>query len=146
MVCPLCGRSASTKPEVKGQGFWERLADFDPAKAFGVIQRAAGRGTLNVIGHFGPEEEREIHAAIRGRIVAILVEWLNKGWLTPEDLLPASSWSPGKPPKKPTLKPARKEKAAPPKPGVVQILPPAPAEGAGPMFPVGRYVKPTVAD
>ncbi len=101
VVCPLCGRSASTKPIVKGQGFWDRLADFDPAKAFGVIQRAAGRGTLDVIGHFGPEGEPEIHAAIQGRIVAMLVEWLNKGWISPEDLLPVSSWGPGKPPKKP---------------------------------------------
>ncbi|MGA2669813.1 MAG: hypothetical protein ABSF21_00090 [Dehalococcoidia bacterium] len=89
--CPICGVShgnrATHDPDKKyvvtsRHLFWEDVADFDPDKPFGVIQESLGRGTFNTIQHFSPNEDPTgSFTLVKGRILAVVKEWIAKGWI-----------------------------------------------------------------
>lgn len=98
-ICPVCGRAAGKKrieyPQkgyyqpVPTENFWEYTKDFDPDKPFGVIQEVgAGKGhSFKVIGHFNPEEDIDgFFPLVKARLLSAVKEWLNKGWLTEEEV------------------------------------------------------------
>jgi len=69
------------------RNYWEKTKGFDPDKPFGVIQEALGRGTFKFIGHFSPEEDIDgFFPLIKSRLLAATKEWLDKGWITREEL------------------------------------------------------------
>jgi hypothetical protein len=95
--CPVCGMAHGTevtdrvpgKPYIKlaRRNFWERTKEYDPAKPFGVIQETLGRGTFKTIGYFSPEEDQDgFFPLVKGRLLTAVKEWLDKGWLTREEL------------------------------------------------------------
>lgn len=98
-ICPVCGRAAGTKrleyPQkgyyspVPTENFWSYTQDFDPDKPFGVIQEVgAGKGhSFKVIGHFSPEEDIDGYfPLVKARLLNAVKEWLNKGWLTRDEV------------------------------------------------------------
>jgi len=98
-LCPVCGRAAGVKrleypqggywPGRSTQNFWEYTKDFDPDKPFGVIQEVGGgRGhSFKVIGYFNPEDDIDgYYPLIKARLLNAVKEWLNKDWLTKEEV------------------------------------------------------------
>jgi len=96
-ICPVCGRSAGTevietvpgKPYIKlaKRSYWERIKEFDPDKPFGVIQETVGRGSFRLIGYFNPEEDKDgYYPLIKLSLLNAIKAWLDKGWLTREEL------------------------------------------------------------
>ena len=67
-LCPVCGTAHGMKVTDRVEGkrwivlsrrnYWEWVQGFDPAKPFGTIQSSEGRGTLQLIGYFSPEEDQ----------------------------------------------------------------------------------------
>lgn len=90
--CPCCGRSISEGRAVKvgyitvGKTPYFDTIDWDPNKAFGVIQPASGRGSFRESREIGPEEAPELFDAVKKRFIDAVGEWRTKGWLTEEDL------------------------------------------------------------
>ena len=94
--CPLCGLSHGMvniydipgKPWLKtGQeNFWARTRNYEP-KPFGVIKEGAGRGTMAMVGYFDIDEDTDgYYPHIKARILVFLKEWVEKGWLTSEEI------------------------------------------------------------
>jgi len=101
-ICPVCGRAAGYqvtervpgKPYMvwKRENYWEKIRGFDPDKPFGVIQDVSqGRGkSFGVIGYFGPEEDTDgFFPLVKERLLAAVTEWVNKEWITKEEVLKA---------------------------------------------------------
>jgi len=95
-LCPVCGTAHGVKvtetipgkPYLKmaRRNYWELVKDFDPNKPFGVIQETAGRGSFRFLGYFSPEEDQDgFFPLVKGRLLAAVKEWLNKGWITKEE-------------------------------------------------------------
>lgn len=98
-LCPVCGRAAGRKrlEYPKGgywsppatENFWEYTQDFDPNKPFGVIQEVgAGKGhSFKVLGYFNPEDDVDgFFPLVKRRLLNAVKEWLDKGWLTKEEV------------------------------------------------------------
>lgn len=96
-ICPVCGtahgqevtQTVLGKPYIKlaKANYWERTKNFNPDKPFGVIQETLGRGSFKLIGYFSPEEDVDgFFPLVKERLVAATKEWLNKGWLTREEI------------------------------------------------------------
>jgi len=101
-ICPVCGRAAGYqvtervpgKPYMvlERQNFWEKTKEFVPDKPFGVIQDVSkGRGkSFKVIGYFNPEEDTDgFFPLVKGRLLAAMREWLDKGWISREEVFQA---------------------------------------------------------
>lgn len=95
-ICPVCGTAhgievterVEGKPYIKlaRRNYWERVKEFDPDKPFGVIQETLGRGSFRLVGYFSPEEDEDgFFPLIKGRLLAAVKEWINKGWITREE-------------------------------------------------------------
>ena len=92
-ICPLCGRTIPEKRAIKmgyvtvdKVGYFEGI-EWDPEKPFGVVYEAGGRGSLRNWQYISPEDAPELFEALKARFIQALREWINKGWLTEEDLL-----------------------------------------------------------
>lgn len=92
-ICPLCGKSIPTKRAIKiGYVTVDRIDYFDsinwdPNKPFGVSYSAAGRGSLRDWNYISPEEAPELFEAVKSRLIQAVREWVNKGWLSQEDIM-----------------------------------------------------------
>lgn len=96
-LCPVCGTAHGIevtdrvpgKPYIvlERRNYWERTKDFDPDKPFGVIQETIGRGSFRVLGYFSPEEDVDgFFPLVKARLLAATKEWLDKGWISREEL------------------------------------------------------------
>jgi hypothetical protein len=73
------------------ENYWIQPLSFDPDKPFGTIQEASGRGSLQVVGHFSPEDDPTgSWQLIKKRLLQLVTQWISKGWLTPEEVLKAA--------------------------------------------------------
>jgi hypothetical protein len=82
-LCPVCGKGAA-------KNYWDRIGEFDPGKAFGIIQELGrGRGRcFKTIGYFNPEDDTDgCFEAVKHRLLWALENWLRKGWLKSEEIL-----------------------------------------------------------
>ena len=95
--CPVCGTAHGTEVtetvpgklyiKLARRNYWERTKDYDPAKPFGVIQQAEGRGSFRLLGYFSPEEDVDgFFPLVKARLLAATKEWMVKGWITREEL------------------------------------------------------------
>jgi len=92
-ICPVCGKTIHEKRAIKAGyvtvdhiGYFASI-DWDPNKAFGFRQDVSGRGSLaNPREYIEPEDSPELFEAVKARFLAALKEWLDKGWLTREEL------------------------------------------------------------
>ncbi len=96
-LCPVCGRAVGYlwerdpifKTKLRRINYWEKTKEFVPDKPFGVIQQAgmANLRGFQVLGHFNPEEDTEgFFPLVRARLLEAVKEWLEKGWLTREEV------------------------------------------------------------
>lgn len=85
VACPMCGTSHGIR---NGKNYWSYTQNFDPDKPFGVIQEVGlGQGrSFRVIGTFGPEEDTETFNLVKSRLLTVVGEWRDKGWITDEDI------------------------------------------------------------
>ena len=94
--CPVCGVSHGTKVTETVEGkpyivlargnFWEKK-NWDSNKPFGSIQETLGRGTFKFLGYFQPEEDIDgYYPLVKDRLLSACKEWIDKGWLTREEL------------------------------------------------------------
>ncbi len=95
--CPICGMSHGTRAlrdpkrryiRIKRTNFWKEVQNFEENKPFGVIQESLGRGKWNFIGYFSPEEDVQgFFPLIKARLLTVIREWLNRGWLDSGDVM-----------------------------------------------------------
>ncbi|MDD3983960.1 MAG: hypothetical protein PHU54_08475 [Candidatus Omnitrophica bacterium] len=109
VACPLCGTSHGLRVTDRIEGkpwivlerenYWLKPLEFDKDKPFGVIQHAGGRGTLEVIGTFEPENDVSgSYTLIKQRLLQIVQHWVEKGWLTAEEVHQALALAVGESP------------------------------------------------
>lgn len=61
--------------------------EFDPDKPFGVEVQAMGRGIPPVVVRYlQPEDIPEDFARVKKRMLDAMLEWVKKGWLTPDEV------------------------------------------------------------
>ncbi len=94
--CPMCGYTRGMrnitprgKPWIKldEENFWERTREFTGDKAFGVVKTSEGRGTMRIVRYYGIDEDVEGYFPLmKARLLAVIGEWLEKGWITPEEV------------------------------------------------------------
>lgn len=90
--CPVCGRTVPQNRALKvggvvvGKvGYFESI-DWDPNKPFGVAKEASGRGSLANFRYINPDEAPELFEVLKARLIQALKEWINKGWLSPDEI------------------------------------------------------------
>jgi hypothetical protein len=100
VFCPCCGktfgeratrklpaRRPGTKPyQTLGTRFYTDTIDWDANKRFGCIMHTEGRGTLDFVRYFDPDEQPEWFDKTKARLLAALGEWIAKGWITAEEV------------------------------------------------------------
>lgn len=90
--CVLCGRTmgkrnilvAPGKPWTKigERNLWKETETFTGDKPFGVVKSSEGRGTMTFVRYYGIEEDEEGYfPAMKARLLNVISEWLEKGWL-----------------------------------------------------------------
>lgn len=97
--CVLCGRTMGMKNKtVEGKAWiklgednlWDKTGEFTGDKPFGVVKSSEGRGTMKMVRYYDIDEDREgFFPAMKARLLAILGEWIKKGWLTREEIIAA---------------------------------------------------------
>ncbi len=91
-LCPVCGRTIPEFRAIKvGYVTIDRInyfgsIEWDPNKAFGVKYRAGGRGSFQDTEPIKPEDAPELFNAVKKRLIDALHEWIQKGWITEEEL------------------------------------------------------------
>jgi len=91
-LCRLCGRTIPEKRAIKaGYVTVDRIdyfasIDWDREKPFGIIYPATGRGSLGQWQHIGPEAAPELFQAVKGRLLEAVREFLEKGWVSKEEV------------------------------------------------------------
>lgn len=107
VICPMCGRTAGHKRDLKEGSTWKKGAaynfwarEFDPDKPFGVVMGSEGRqppqkegdktGTIQKEGYFQPEEDGEFFHFVKHRLLQVIRNWIAKGWLTEAEVAAAA--------------------------------------------------------
>ena len=90
--CVLCGRTMGKrnitprgKPWIKlgDKNLWEETQTFTGDKPFGVVKSSEGRGTMQFERYYDIDEDEEGYFGfMKSRLLNVLGEWLEKGWLT----------------------------------------------------------------
>lgn len=90
--CPICGKTIIEKRAVKVAGVTVgKVGYFDNIEwredyPFGISFAAGGRGSLRDWHYIGPEDAPELFEAVKARFIQALKEWINKGWLSPDEI------------------------------------------------------------
>ena len=94
--CVLCGRTMGIrnitpegKPWIKlgEKNRWKETLDFTGDKPFGVVKTSEGRGTMKFERYYGIEEDEEGYfPSMKQRLLAVLREWQDKGWITKAEI------------------------------------------------------------
>lgn len=96
--CPMCGRGMGMrtvykvpkKPHMgieRRENLWEKTKDFHGEKPFGVVKVSQGKGTMKMLRYYDLDEDTEGYFPwMKRRLIAIISEWLAKGWLTKNEL------------------------------------------------------------
>ncbi len=101
--CPMCGRTMGKKTVyrqpgkpyfgiVRQENRWESTKEFTGEKPFGVVKSSEGRGSLKFERYYGIDEDQEGYFPLmKARLLAVIGEWLEKGWITQEEVSAALS-------------------------------------------------------
>lgn len=103
--CVLCGRTMGMKnvygeygdpkkPWTKTgeENRWESTKEFTGDKPFGVVKSSVGKGSLKMERYYDIDEDTEGYFPLmKNRLLAVIGEWLEKGWVTREELEEAMS-------------------------------------------------------
>lgn len=103
--CVLCGRTmgkrnilvAPGKPWTKigERNLWKETETFTGDKPFGVVKSSEGRGTMTFVRYYGIDEDTEgFFPPMKARLLAVVKEWLAKGWITQEEVAETMAASP----------------------------------------------------
>jgi len=66
---------------------WEETQKFTKDKPFGVVKSSEGRGTLKLERYYGIDEDEEGYFPLmKARLLAVIGEWLEKKWITREEV------------------------------------------------------------
>jgi len=66
---------------------WEKTKTFTGDKPFGVVKSSEGKGSMKFERYYGIDEDEEGYfLAMKARLLNIVSEWLEKGWLTKEEV------------------------------------------------------------
>ncbi len=96
--CPICGRTMGMKTvyRVPGKPYmgierrenrWESTQEFTGDKPFGVVKSSMGRGSLKFERYYEIDEDAEGYFPLmKARLLAVVGEWLDKGWITREEV------------------------------------------------------------
>jgi len=95
--CPMCGRTMGKrniylepgKPWTKTgeENRWEATKDFTGDKPFGVVKGSEGRGSMKLLRYYDVDEDTEGYFPLmKARLLAVVSEWLAKGWITKEEV------------------------------------------------------------
>ena len=91
--CPVCGktmgRSVTLKVKYMPLEYAPYLTtiEFDPNKPFGVALETLGRGLgKRVIRYLDPDDMPEDFELLKARLIQAKKEWVDKGWITPEEV------------------------------------------------------------
>ncbi|MBA7465025.1 hypothetical protein ES707_00186 [subsurface metagenome] len=96
--CPLCGRTMGKRTiyNIPGKPYfgierqdnlWEKTREFTGAKPFGVVKSSEGKGSMQFERYYGLEEDEEGYFPLmKARLLNIISEWLDKEWLSMEEL------------------------------------------------------------
>ena len=96
--CVLCGRTMGKKTIYISPGKpyfgierqdnrWEGTQEFTGDKPFGVVKSSQGKGTLKMERYYDIDEDEEGYFGfMKARLLAVISEWLVKGWLTREEV------------------------------------------------------------
>ena len=97
--CFLCGRSMGKKnitiagkPWMKRgeENMWEKTREFTQ-KPFGVIKSSEGRGTMEFVRFYDIDEDTEGYfPPIKARLLVVIKEFIERGWITREEVEEAS--------------------------------------------------------
>jgi len=91
-------------------------------RPFGYIFSTMGKGTLERIGEFGPDNDPDVYfPLVKHNLLAALHEWREKGWITDQDLQPILTVTP-----------------LPIRPTPQAVAPPSPARAPRPRTVAGR--------
>ena len=92
--CVLCGRTMGKRTHYRQPGkpyfgveseenLWDKTKEFTGEKPFGVIKSSEGRGSMQLVRYYGVEEDKDGYfPAMKARLLAVIGEWIAKGWLT----------------------------------------------------------------
>ena len=82
--CVLCGLTVGNR--IMGKV----LSYHDNQKPFGVIKESKGRGTMKFLGYYGVEEDVDgFFPIMKTRFLQVVGEWLERKWITREEILQA---------------------------------------------------------
>jgi len=94
--CPMCGRTMGKrtvtiegKPWIKigEENRWEETKNFTGDKPFGVVKSSEGRGTMQLVRYYDINEDAEGYFPLmKARLLNVISEWLDKGWITREEV------------------------------------------------------------
>lgn len=96
--CVLCGRTMGKRTIYRQPGkphfgierqdnLWEQTADFTGDKPFGIVKSSEGRGTMKFERYYDIDEDTEGYFSfMRQRLLNVVKEWLEKGWISVEDI------------------------------------------------------------
>lgn len=95
--CPMCGYTRGMrnlykvpeKPWTKyGQeNFWKKTLEFTGDKPFGVIKTSEGRSSMRLLRYYDIDEDVEGYFPLmKQRLLNVIKEWRDKGWLTKEEI------------------------------------------------------------
>ena len=95
--CPMCRRNMGKKniyidpkkPWTKTgeEDLWAKALAYSGEIHFGVVKSSEGRGTLQFVRYYDIDEDSEGYlSSMKSQLLAVLVEWLDKGWITREEL------------------------------------------------------------
>lgn len=99
--CPMCRRNMGMKniltvpnkpwTKVGQENLWEKVVGWEGETHFGVIKSSEGRGTMRFVGYYEIDGDVEGYFPfIKNRILSVLQDWLNAGWIAPEEIPRAS--------------------------------------------------------
>lgn len=85
--CPTCGAMKTLKYRGKNGQKNNWALSPEARRHFGAVVQSRGRGNLDVVAYISPDEaEGDLYLMVKQQLLIGLQVWLQRGWLTPEDL------------------------------------------------------------
>ena len=82
--CPICGLTVGNR--IMGKV----LSYHDNQKPFGVVKESKGRGTMKFLGYYGLDEDVDgFFPIMKIRLLQVIGEWLEREWISREEILQA---------------------------------------------------------
>ena len=108
-LCPVCGVYHGYRRDfIEGKrglpvpgsrrNYWT-WGPRDPGKPLGIIQISRGKGELETVGFFGPDDDPDgFFEPMKAHFLAAISEWHAKGWISGDEVAQAVAGNPPPPP------------------------------------------------